>query len=179
LPIDTLKPGTKPPDEINVVVEIPRGSKIKYEIDPKSGEISVNRALFPAFFYPYNYGFIPQTKEEGGDDPIDVFILGESCLLSKSVISCRPVGVLLTEDQGGIDPKIIVVPLARIDPTFSAILDIDDVPESMKMQLKHFIEHHKDLEEGKYVKLVGWRGRDPAKIMISEAIKRYNKSIDL
>jgi inorganic pyrophosphatase len=117
--------------------------------------------------------------EEGGDDPIDVFILGESCLLSKSVISCRPVGVLLTEDQGGIDPKIIVVPLAKIDPTFSAILDIDDVPESMKMQLKHFIEHHKDLEEGKYVKLLGWQGRDLAKIMISEAIKRYNKSIDL
>jgi inorganic pyrophosphatase len=110
LPINTLKPGTKPPDEINVVVEIPRGSKIKYEIDPKSRGISVDRTLFPAFFYPYNYGFIPQTKEEGGDDPIDVFILGNSSLLPKSMISCRPVGVLLTEDQGGIDPKIIVVP---------------------------------------------------------------------
>ncbi|HXX95576.1 MAG TPA: inorganic diphosphatase, partial [Candidatus Bathyarchaeia archaeon] len=103
MPIDTLKPGTKPPDEINVVVEIPKGSSIKYEIDPKSGEISVDRTLFPAIFYPYNYGFIPQTKEEGGADPIDVFILGNSSLLPKSVISCRPVGVLLTEDQGGID----------------------------------------------------------------------------
>jgi len=95
LPINTLKPGTKPPDEINVVVEIPRGSKIKYEIDPKSRGISVDRTLFPAFFYPYNYGFVPQTKEEGGDD---VFILGNSSLLPKSVISCRPVGILLTED---------------------------------------------------------------------------------
>ena len=82
--------------------------------------------MFPAIFYPYNYGFIPQTKEEGGD-PIDVFTLGNSTLLPKSMISCRPVGVLLTEDQGGIDPKIIVVPLAKIDPTISAILDINDI----------------------------------------------------
>jgi len=130
--IDTLKPGTKPPDEINVVIEIPKGSSIKYEINPKSGEISVDRKLSPAISYPYNYGFIPQTKEEGGADPIDVFILGNSSLLPKSVISCRPVGVLLTEDQGGIDPKIIVVPLTKIDPTFSAILDINDIQENVR-----------------------------------------------
>ena len=151
--IDRLKPGTKPPDEINVVVEIPKGSSIKYEIDP-SGGISVDRILFPAIFYPCNYGFIPQTKEESGDDagadPIDVFILGNFSLLPKSVISCRPVGVLLTEDQGGIDPKIIAVPLTKIDPTFSTILDIKDIQENVLTQLKHFIEHHKDLEEGKY-----------------------------
>jgi len=177
LPINTLKTGTKPPDEINIVVEIPRGSKIKYEIDPKSGGISVDRTLFPAFSYPYKYGFIPQTKEEGGDDPIDVFILGNSSLLPKSVIGCRPVGILLTEDQGGIDPKVIAVPSAKIDPTFSAILDINDIQENVRTHLTHFIEHHKDLEEGKYVKLLGWEGKDGAKIMISEAIKRYNKSI--
>ena len=87
--------------------------------------------MFPAIFYPYSYGFIPQTKEEGGADPIDVFILGNSSLLPKSVISCRPVGVLLTEDQGGIDPKIIVVPLTKIDPTFSTILDMNDIQENV------------------------------------------------
>jgi len=179
MPIDTLKPGTKPPDEINVVVEIPKGSSIKYEIDPKSGEISVDRTLFPAIFYPYNYGFIPQTKEEGGADPIDVFILGNSSLLPKSVISCRPVGVLLTEDQGGIDPKIIVVPLTKIDPTFSAILDINDIQENVRTHLTHFIEHHKDLEEGKYVKILGWEGNNAAKVMISKAMIRYNKSINV
>jgi len=93
--INTLKPGTNPPDEINVVVEIPKGSSIKYEIDPKSGEISVDRMLYPALFYPCNYGFIPQTREEGGGaDPIDVFILGNYSLLPKSVISCRPIGIL-------------------------------------------------------------------------------------
>jgi inorganic pyrophosphatase len=179
MPIDTLKPGTKPPDEINVVVEIPKGSRVKYEINPKSGEISVDRTLFPAIFYPYNYGFIPQTKEEGGADPIDVFILGNSSLLPKSVISCRPVGVLLTEDQGGIDPKIIVVPLAKVDPTFSAILDINDIQENVRPYLTHFIEHHKDLEEGKYVKILGWEGKNAAKVMISKAIIRYNESIDV
>jgi inorganic pyrophosphatase len=180
LPIDTLKPGSSPPDEINVVIEIPRDSNIKYEMDPKTGEISVDRMLFPAMFYPFNYGFIPKTKEEGSNDdgeadPIDVFILGNYSLLPNSVISCRPVGVLLTEDQGGIDQKIIAVPLTRIDPTLSTILDIKDVPENLRMQLKHFIEHHKDLEEGKYVRVAGWEGKDAAKLMISKAIKRYNE----
>ena len=184
LQIDTLEPGTNPPDEINVVIEIPKGSSIKFEIDPNSGEISVDRMLFPAMFYPFNYGFIPQTREEddgddGGADPVDVFVLGNYSLLPKSVIICRPVGVLLTEDQGGIDPKTIAVPLEKIDPTFSTILDIKDVPETVRMQLKHFIEHHKDLEEGKYVNVVSWEGKDAAKLMISEAIKRYNRRVDV
>lgn len=176
--IHTLKPGTNPPDDINVVVEIPKWSSIKFEIDRKSGEISVDRMLFPAMFYPFNYGFIPQTREEDGDDgeadPVDVFVLGNYSFLPKSVIICRPVGVLITEDQNGIDPKTIAVPLKKIDPTFSTILDIKDVPESVRMQLKHFIQHHKDLEEGKYVKIAGWEGKDAAKLRISEAIKRNN-----
>jgi len=101
------------------VVEIPKGSSIKYEINPKSRGISVHRILFPAMFYPCNYGFIPQTKEEqahddGAADPIDVFILGNYSLLPNSVISCRPVGVLLSEDQGGIDSKIIAVPSTNL-----------------------------------------------------------------
>ena len=139
--------------------------------------------MFPAIFYPCNYGFIPQTKEQGGDyagaDPIDVFILGNFSLLPTSVISCRPVGVLLTEDQGGIDPKVIAVPLTKIDPTFLAILDINDIQENVRTHLTHCIEHHKDLEEGKYVKILGWEGKDAAKGMISKAIIRYNKSIDV
>ncbi|MDQ6667582.1 MAG: inorganic diphosphatase, partial [Thermoproteota archaeon] len=97
----------------------------------------------------------------------------------KSVISCRPVGILSTEDQGGIDPKIIAVPVTKIDPTFSTILDINDTPENVRTQLKYFIEHHKDLEEGKYVKLEGWEGKDAAKIEISDGIKRYNRKFDV
>jgi len=179
-----LKPGTNPPDEINVVIEIPKGSSIKFEIDSNIVEISVDRMLFPAMFYPFNYGFIPQTREEddcndGGADPIDVFVLGNYSLLPMSVINCRPVGVLLTEDQGGIDPKIIAVPLTKIDPFFSTILDIKDIPENVTMQLKHFIEHHKDLEEGKYVRVTDWEGKDAAKLKIFQAIKRYNRKIDV
>ncbi|MFY9796875.1 MAG: inorganic diphosphatase [Candidatus Nitrosopolaris sp.] len=95
------------------------------------------------------------------------------------MISCRPVGVLLTEDQGGIEPKIIAVPLSKIDPTFSTILDINNIQENGQTYLKHFIEHHKDLEEGKYVKVAGWEGKDATKIRISEAIRRYNRKIDV
>jgi inorganic pyrophosphatase len=179
MPVYTLKPGTKPPDDVNVVVEIPKGSSIKYERDPKNGRTSVDRILFPAMFYPYNYGFIPQTKEEqpgsdGEADPIDVFVLGNYSLYPKSVISCRPIGVILSEDQDGIDSKIIAVPLSNIDPNFSTVLDIDDVPESMKMQLEHFIEHHKDLEEGKYVTVTGWQGKKDAETKITKAIQRNN-----
>jgi inorganic pyrophosphatase len=181
--IDKLKPGTNPPDEIYVVVEIPKGTSIKYEIDPRTGEVFVDRILFPAIFYPCNYGFIPKTREEdktnGAADPVDVFILGNYSLLPRSVISCRPVGALLTEDQDGIDPKIIAVPLTKVDPTFSTIMDIKDVPENIRMQFRHFIEHHKDLEEGKYVKVAGWEGVEAAKIRISKAIKRYDKKIDI
>jgi inorganic pyrophosphatase len=85
------------------------------------------------------------------------------------------VGALLTEDQGGVDSKIIAVPLTKIDPAFSTVEDIDDVPEYLKARLKHFIEHHKDLEEGKYVKIIGWEGRDAAKLKITEALKRYKE----
>jgi len=176
---DRLEPGTNPPDEINIVIEIPKDSNLKYEMDSKSGEIFVDRILYPAMFYPLNYGFIPQTRESSVDDdksdPVDVFILGDYCLFPKSVISCRPVGALLTEDQGGVDSKIIAVPLTKIDPAFSTVEDIDDVPEYLKARLKHFIEHHKDLEEGKYVKIIGWEGRDAAKLKITEALKRYKE----
>jgi inorganic pyrophosphatase len=149
-------------------------------INTKNGWISVDRILFPAMFYPCNYGFIPQTKEEQSDDncevdPIDVFVLGNYSLFPKSVITCHPVGVILSEDQDGIDSKIIAVPLSNIDPTFSTVLDIDDVPKSMRMQLKHFIEHHKDLEEGKYVTVTGWQGKKDAETKISKAIQRYNE----
>ena len=176
--IDALKPGTNPPYEVNVVVEIPKGSFIKYEVDPKKGRTSVDRILFPAMFYPCNYGFIPQTKEEqpgsnGEADPIDVFVLGNYSLLPKSVISSRPIGVILSEDQDGIDSKIIAVPLINIDPTFSTVLDIDDVPENIRMQLHHFIEHHKDLEEGKYVTVTGWQRKKDAETKITNAIQRY------
>lgn len=180
---DSLKPGLNPPYEINVVVEIPKGSNIKYEIDRKTSEIDVDRILFPAMVYPCNYGYLPKTlvggdNVGGGGDPLDVFILGNYSLLPGSVIGCRPIGILLTEDQDGIDPKIIAVPLSKIDPSFSAIADIADIPGQIISQLKHFVEHHKDLEEGKFVKVGSLRGKHDAENAISEAINLYNRTND-
>jgi inorganic pyrophosphatase len=161
-------------DEINVIVEIPKGSNIKYEIDAESGEIFVDRRLSTAMFYPCNYGFIPNTREEDGD-PLDVFVLGDDPVVPMSVIRARPVGILLTEDQEGQDSKIIAVPNTKLDPSFSTVRDINSIEEHILNQIKHFIEHHKDLEKGKYVKVIRWEGKEVAKENISKAIERYNK----
>ncbi|MFL6329653.1 MAG: inorganic diphosphatase, partial [Nitrososphaeraceae archaeon] len=107
--LDILTPGKNPPDEINAVIEIPKGSNIKYEIDAESGVVFVDRKLFTAMFYPCNYGFIPQSREDDGD-PVDVMVLGNDAVMPMSVIRANPVGVLLTEDEEGQDSKVIAVP---------------------------------------------------------------------
>jgi inorganic pyrophosphatase len=172
--LNTLNPGKNPPDEINVVIEIPKGSSIKYEMDAASGAIFVDRRLFSAMFYPCNYGFIPQTRE-GDGDPVDVLVLGNDPVIPLSIIRSHPIGVLLTEDEEGQDSKIIAVPITRLDPSFSTITDITDIPEHIRNQIKHFFEHYKELEKGKYVKVRGWEDKKVAKNKISEAIERYKK----
>lgn len=175
--IDKLNSDKNPPDVINVIIEIPKGSNIKYEMDTESGAIFVDRILSTAMFYPCNYGFIPNTKEEDGD-PLDVLVLGDDPVMPMSVIRALPVGVLLTEDQEGQDLKIIAAPIAKIDPSFSTITDVNSIPEHILNQIKHFIEHHKDLEKGKYVKVISWAGKEIAKKNISIAIERYKKDVD-
>ncbi len=172
--VHDLKAGKNPPEEINVVIEIPKGSNIKYEIDKETGALFVDRRLFTAMFYPCNYGFVPQTKEKDGD-PVDVLVLGNDAVIPTSVIRARPVGVLLTADEEGEDAKIVAVPVAKIDPTFANIKDISDVPEHLQDQIKHFFEHYKELEKGKYVKVTGWANKDLASKKISEAMERYTK----
>jgi inorganic pyrophosphatase len=173
-----LKPGRDPPDEVNVVIEIPKGSSIKYEIDAESGAVFVDRKLFTSMVYPYNYGFIPQTKE-GDGDPVDVLVLGNDPVIPLSVIRARPIGVLLTEDEEGQDSKIIAVPLARIDPSYSAITDIHSIPEYTQSQIEHFFEHYKELEKGKFVKVLGWEGKEVAKRKISDAVLRFSRNHEL
>ena len=172
--VDTLKTGKNPPEEINVVIEIPKGSNIKYEIDEESGAVFVDRKLFTAMFYPCNYGFIPQTKEKDGD-PVDVLVLGNDPVVPAAVIRTNPVGVLITEDEEGQDAKVVAVPMAKVDPSFSDVKDIDTVPEYIKNQIKHFFEHYKELEKGKYVKVAGWEDKESAKRKISEAVQRYKE----
>src|SRR5215207_5702788 len=127
--INKIPSGT--PNQINVVIEIPKGSNIKYEIDKDSGILFVDRKLFTAMFYPCNYGFIPSTMEEDGD-PVDVLVIGEFALVPLSILKAIPIGVLLTEDEEGQDSKIIAIPINKIDPTFSSINDVDDIPDPLK-----------------------------------------------
>jgi inorganic pyrophosphatase len=177
IPLDALSAGKSPPDRINVVIEIPKGSNIKYEIDSETGALFVDRILSTSMSYPCNYGFIPKTKEDDGD-PVDVFALANDPVLLMSIIRCRPVGVLLTEDQDGQDCKIIAIPVSEVDPNFSGVTDLNNIPEHTLSQLKHFVEHHKELEQGKCVKIEGLEGKEVAKKKISEAIEKYNKNRD-
>ena len=172
--ISKLNSDNNPQDGINVIVEIPKGSNIKYEIDVENGALFVDRKLSTTMFYPFNYGFIPNTKEDDGD-PVDVFVLGDYPLVPMSVIRANPVGVLLTEDQDGQDSKIIAVPIEKVDPSFSNVTDINIIAEHIRNQIKHFIEHHKELEKGKYVRVVGWEDKEVAKKNISKATERYNR----
>ena len=166
--------GTKAPEYVNVVIEIPLGSYIKYEVDKETGLLFVDRILYTATHYPFNYGFIPATLEEDGD-PVDVLVLGYEPLLPGSVIEVKPVGVLEMEDEEGPDAKIIAIPKEKIDPRFKEVKDIDDIPKAIKDKIKHFFEHYKELEPGKWVKVTGWRGREEALKRIEAAIRRYRE----
>lgn len=162
------------PDQCIVMVEIPKGSNIKYEYDTESGFIVVDRKLFTSMYYPCNYGFILNTLEKDGD-PIDVLVLGETPFVPLSLIKVIPIGVLQTEDEEGHDSKIVAIPTSKIDPNFSTVSDIKDVPQHLKDQIKHFFEHYKELEKGKFVKILGWEGRQSAIKKISDAINSYIK----
>lgn len=162
------------PDQCIVMVEIPKGSNIKYEYDTESGFIVVDRKLFTAMYYPCNYGFILNTLEKDGD-PIDVLVLGETPFVPLSLIKVIPIGVLQTEDEEGHDSKIVAIPTSKIDPSYSTVSDIKDVPQHLKDQIKHFFEHYKELEKGKFVKILGWEGRQSAIKKISDAINSYMK----
>jgi len=161
-----------PPEDIYAVIEIPRGSNIKYEFDEEIGKIVVDRVLYTAMFYPFNYGFIPSTLEEDGD-PLDVLIISYETFLPGVLIRIKPIGVLITEDEEGIDRKIVAVPNEKIDPRFSNIKDIEDLPQAILDQIKHFFEHYKELEPGKWVKVKEWKGVKDAKNIIKEAIERH------
>jgi len=171
----TVSTGEYAPKEINVVIEIPKGSRIKYELDPVSGLLVVDRILLSAMYYPCNYGFIPQTKEEDGD-PIDVLVLGNYPIIPLAIIKARPVGVLLTEDEKGQDSKIVAAPLNKVDPSFSTITKVDEIPQYLRNQITHFFEHYKELEKGKFVKVIGWKGGEIAKTHISGAMIKFRIS---
>ncbi|WFO75285.1 inorganic diphosphatase [Desulfurococcaceae archaeon MEX13E-LK6-19] len=171
---EKLGPGEKAPEIINVVIEIPMNSYIKYEVDKETGVIKVDRILYTAMHYPFNYGFVPGTLEEDGD-PVDVLVVGYEPLSPGVVIEAKPIGILEMEDEEGPDAKIVAVPKDKIDPRFKNINDINDLPEAIKNKIKHFFEHYKELEPGKWVKVTGWKGRSEALERIKKAIERYRE----
>ncbi len=170
--IDAISPGKNPPDDINVVVEVPiGGDPIKYELDKESGTLFVDRFLYTPMRYPGNYGFMPHTLSDDGD-PVDVLVCNVRAIVPGAVIACRPVGVLLMEDDGGEDEKIIAVPTSRLTSRYNKVKSYLDLPEITIQQVEHFFAHYKDLEPGKWVKIKGWADTDVARQKITEALER-------
>jgi len=169
--IKKINPGN-PEESINVVIEIPQGSNIKYELDKKSGAIFLDRILYGSQFYPANYGFVPNTLAEDGD-PIDALVLSSEPVVPGCVIKSRVIGVFIMEDENGQDEKIVTVPTVKLDPKMAKINSLEDLPEIQLQQIKHFFETYKDLEPGKWVKVVGFEGKEKAIEFINKAIKNY------
>ena len=169
--ITKIKPGN-PEEAINVLIEIPKGSNIKYELDKDSGAIFLDRILYGTQFYPANYGFVPNTLADDGD-PIDVLVLSSESVVPGCVIKSRVIGVLIMEDEKGKDEKIVAVPTIKLDPKMAKINSLEDLAEIELAQIKHFFETYKDLEPGKWVKVTGFEGREKAIELINKSIANY------
>ncbi|MBN8750509.1 Inorganic pyrophosphatase [Xylophilus ampelinus] len=173
---DKVSPGKKAPEEFNVVIEIPMNSDpIKYEVDKESGAIFVDRFMTTAMYYPTNYGYVPQTLS-GDGDPVDVLVVTPYPLHPGVVVTCRALGILKMEDEAGVDGKVLAVPTDKILPIYSHWKKVDDVNPMRLKAISHFFEHYKDLEAGKWVKVLGWDGVDAAHKEIADGIAAYNKN---
>ncbi len=168
--ISKIAIGKNAPEDINVIIEVPMGSSpVKYEFDKDSSAIFVDRFLSTAMFYPANYGFIPHTLS-GDGDPCDVLVLSHLPVIPGCVIRSRPIGVLMMEDEAGIDEKILAVPHTKLYPLYHNIKNYSDVAEITLQQIAHFFEHYKDLESGKWVKVTGWENAEKAGDIIMQSI---------
>ena len=174
--IDAIAIGNSPPDDVNVIVEVPVGGQpIKYELDKEAGTLVVDRFLYTPMSYPGNYGFVPHTLSADGD-PIDVLVCNTRQLVPGCVINVRPIGVLIMEDNAGQDEKVVAVPSHALTKRYDDVVNASDLPEITLQQIEHFFEHYKDLEPGKWVKIGNWHDADDAKRLIVEAIERAKVS---
>ena len=174
--IDAIAIGDNPPEDVNVIIEVPVGGQpIKYEMDKEAGTLVVDRFLYTPMAYPGNYGFVPHTLSDDGD-PIDVLVCNTRPLVPGCVINVRPIGVMLMEDNSGQDEKVIAVPTHKLTKRYDGVKDYADMPDITLKQIEHFFEHYKDLEPGKWVKIGGWQNVDVAKTLIVEAIERAKKA---
>ena len=174
--IDAISTGINPPHEVNVIIEVPVGGEpIKYEMDKAAGTLVVDRFLHTPMRYPGNYGFVPHTLSDDGD-PIDVLVANTRPIVPGAVINVRPVGVLKMQDEAGGDEKVLAVPMPKLTKRYEHVMNYTDLPEITLQQMRHFFEHYKDLEPGKWVKVLGWGDAAEAKRMISEAIERAKRA---
>ncbi|HVV41239.1 MAG TPA: inorganic diphosphatase [Nitrobacter sp.] len=170
--IDAISTGVNPPDDVNVIIEVPVGGEpIKYELDKDAGTLVVDRFLYTAMRYPGNYGFIPHTLSSDGD-PCDVLVANTRAIVPGAVMSVRPVGVLLMEDEAGGDEKIIAVPVSKLTQRYDKVKNYSDLPDITLHQIQHFFEHYKDLEPGKWVKVTRWGDAAEARKLILDGIAR-------
>lgn len=174
--LDKIPAGENAPYDINVIIENPMGGEpVKYELDKDSGAMYVDRFLHTAMYYPGNYGFIPHTLS-GDGDPVDVLVITRLPVMPGAVLRSRPVGVLLMEDDGGEDEKIIAVPHAKLYPYHDNVEDIEQIRPVLREKISHFFAHYKDLEAGKWSKVKGWGDAEHAAKLIQEGIERYKNS---
>jgi inorganic pyrophosphatase len=167
-------PAGDPNKLVNVVVEISIGSQIKYEYNKDLGIIAADRFLYTAFTYPFNYGFIPGTWSED-EDPLDIVVIASQPVATGTMLECRIIGILNTEDEEGGDAKLIALPKAKIDPTYAEIETIDDLPDHLKNKIQHFYENYKTIEPGKWVKVTGWGSKEDAIKEVNACIERYKE----
>ncbi len=169
--ISKINPGNNP-EKVNALIEIPLGSNIKYEVDKDSGAVVVDRILYSAMYYPANYGFVPNTLADDGD-PADILVINENSFQAGSVIACRLIGVLVMEDEAGMDEKLVAVPVTKIDPNYDGINSLEDLPKAQLDKIKNFFETYKILEPNKWVKVKDFKGKDEATKILQKAIEAY------
>ncbi|AZV93172.1 inorganic diphosphatase [Kerstersia gyiorum] len=174
--LDRVAAGKNLPEDFNVIIEIPANADpVKYEVDKDSGAVFVDRFMLAAMHYPCNYGYIPQTLSDDGD-PADVLVITPFPVQIGSVVRCRAIGVLKMDDESGGDAKLLAVPVTKLYPPYRHIEKPEDLPEEDLARIKHFFEHYKDLEKGKWVKVQGWEGPEAARKEIEDSVRRYQET---
>ncbi|MCX7692713.1 inorganic diphosphatase [Tepidimonas taiwanensis] len=171
-----VTPGTKVPDVFNVIIEISmNGEPIKYEVDKASGAIFVDRFMNTAMHYPTNYGYVPKTIA-GDGDPVDVLVITPVPLPPGVVVPCRALGILKMEDEAGVDGKVLAVPTDKVLPLYARWKSYEDVSPGVLKTIEHFFEHYKDLDPGKWVKVLGWGSLEEARQEILAGVENYRRS---
>lgn len=171
--LDAVTAGKNAPNEFNVIIEIPMNADpIKYEVDKETGAIFVDRFMSTAMHYPTNYGYVPKTIS-GDGDPVDVLVITPVPLIPGVVVTCRAIGILKMEDEAGNDAKVLAVPTDKILSIYTQWQKPQDLNPMRLNTIAHFFEHYKDLEKGKWVKVLGWEGPEAAHAEITEGMKAY------